>query len=57
VTEDGLRAYNIQLWIFLFVTSKSKETLWLCVLGLLPLKAAELRASSRMRATGRLHGT
>ena len=33
VTEDGLRVYNIQLWIFLFVTSKSKETLWLCVLG------------------------
>jgi hypothetical protein len=32
VTEDGLRAYNIQLCIFLFVTSKSKETLWLCVL-------------------------
>jgi hypothetical protein len=35
VTEDGLRVYNIQLWIFLFVTSKSKETLWLCVLGLI----------------------
>jgi hypothetical protein len=32
VTEDGLRVYNIQLCIFLFVTSKSKETLWLCVL-------------------------
>jgi hypothetical protein len=32
VTEDGLRVYDMQLWIFLFVTSKSKETLWLCVL-------------------------
>jgi hypothetical protein len=36
VTEDGLRVYNIQLCIFLFVTSKSKETLWLCVLGVAP---------------------
>jgi hypothetical protein len=34
---DGLREYNIQLCIFLFVTSKSKETLWLCVLGKSPL--------------------
>jgi hypothetical protein len=37
VTEDGLRVYNIQLLIFLFVTSKSKETLWLCVLALMSL--------------------
>ncbi len=36
MTEDGLRVYNIQLCLFLFVTSKSKETLWLCVLGLSP---------------------